>query len=40
MRIATQDASALLTQVMAKLGYGSEDIPPIVDAGGGDYRAH
>ncbi len=31
MRIATQDASALLTQVMAKLGYGSEDIPPIVD---------
>ncbi len=31
MRIAIDDAHALLTRVMAKLGYGADDIPAIVD---------
>ena len=31
MRIATEDARSLLTAVMARLGYSSDDIPPIVE---------
>ncbi len=31
MRIATEDARALLSAVMAKLGYAAEDIPAIVE---------
>ena len=31
MRIATEDARALLTRVMTKLGYAAEDIPAIVE---------
>jgi len=31
MRIATEDARILLTQVMARLGYAADDIPPIVE---------
>ncbi len=31
MRIATEDAHALLTRVMARLGYAAGDIPAIVD---------